>query len=450
LTFLGIVGVDDSGTTKEDALRDNESFYGGLDTTEYSVGINWLSTWSKQGYSNTSISHSSIKYNYDFYNTVTEKLARKGKDLENAFTLRNVNFYKFSNTHMLTFGIEVKHLITKYDYFLASYTDVLGNEFPDIQRKIEKSTNIYASFLNHTWNPFLNFTINTGIRVEHFSYNRDTYLSPRFSLSFNLSNRLSLNGAIGVFHQHLPLILLTKNKNFKKLKTPVAYHFVFGVHYLVTENTKLSLEIYDKEYNNFPLDPIQPSLFIFDEVFYGGYFSNHEKLVDSGRARSYGIEFMIQKKLARKIYGLISASYFRALYRDLNGIWRNRVYDNKYILNIEGGYKLNKYWEFSLKWNYAGGTPHTPFDIEKSHAINNGIFDWSRINAERLPPYHTLNIRMDKRFYFSSTNLIIYLSIWNLYNRRNIFSYYWNTIERKPAKVYGWGILPILGIEFEF
>ncbi|MFQ6083161.1 MAG: TonB-dependent receptor domain-containing protein [Candidatus Aminicenantia bacterium] len=450
LTILGVVGVDESGTDKEDALRDGESYYGGLNTTEYTIGVNWFAMWNSSGYSNTSISLCSTKYQDAFFHTVSEELAREGKNPEQVFTLRNINYYRFNETNKVSFGFEIKHLTTDYDYFLGEYTDFLGTMYPDIFKDIRVSADKYAVFANHTWNPFPKFALNTGMRIDYFTYNRNTRFSPRFSLSYKISNKTSLNAAVGVFSQHLPLILLLQNKSYKELKDPVAYHFVLGFRHFLSENTRLTIEVYDKEYDNFPLDPAQPSLFIFDEVFYGGFFNDHERLVDTGRARSYGIEFMIQKKLADKLYGVISGSYFRALYPGLDGVWRNRVYDNRYIFSVEGGYKLNKYWEFSLKWNYAAGAPYTPFDIEASRTINSGIFDWKRINGERLPAYHSLSIRFDKRFYFQSTNLIIYFSVWNVFNRKNVFSYYWNTIEKKPDKLLGLPLLPVLGVEFEF
>ncbi len=450
LTFLGVLGMDESGTEKEDALKDIESFYGSLDTTEYTLGVNWFAMWGANGYSNISISRYYTRFKDSFFHTVSEDLARQGKNTEQAFSLRNVNYYRFNENYKLSFGIEAKHLITDYDYFLAEYTGLLGKKVPDIVKKIRVSAVKYAAFANNNWNPLPQLVFNIGIRAEHFTYNRNTHFSPRFSFSYKISKRTSLDAAAGVFYQHLPLILLLQNENHKNLKDPVAYHFVLGLRYLLTENTRLTLEIYDKKYDHFPLDSSQPSLFIFDELFYGSFFTNHESLVDNGKARSYGIEFMIQKKLAKKLYGLISTSYSRARYRDLDGKWRNRVYDSRFILSMEGGYKLNKYWEFGLKLNYAGGVPYTPFDIEASRAVNSGIFDWTRINSECLPSYCTLNIRTDKRFYFGGSNLIIYFSLWNVFNRKNVFSYYWNTIERKAGRSSGWGLLPVLGVEFEF
>ena len=159
---------------------------------------------------------------------------------------------------------------------------------------------------------------------------------------------------------------------------------------------------------------------------------------------------MLQKKLAMDFYGLVAASFSRARYQDLYGDWYDRMYDNRFNFTLEGGYIPNDNWEFKLRWIYAGGAPYTPFDMEQSKMYNKGILDTDRINSERLPDYHSLNIRVDKRFYFSGSNLILYLSVWNVYGRENVASYVWNEVENEPDVQYQWSTLPVLGIEYEF
>ena len=55
-----------------------------------------------------------------------------------------------------------------------------------------------------------------------------------------------------------------------------------------------------------------------------------------------------------------------------------------------------------------------------------------------------------RRILFRGSNLTIYLSLWNVLNRRNVAAVYWNKLGRKPGEITGWGLLPVLGVEFEF
>lgn len=219
---------------------------------------------------------------------------------------------------------------------------------------------------------------------------------------------------------------------------------------MLEESTRLTLEFYNKSYHDFPVDPSQPNLFLFDQAAMENLFLPHQLLLSKGRANSKGVELTIQKKLAKDFYGLLSGSYSKATYEGYSGIKYDRIYDNQFNFAIEGGYKPNESWEFSLRWLYAGGAPYTPFNETASRAAYKGILDESKTNSSRLPDFHSLNIRADKRFHFQSSTLIVYLSVWNAYARENIAAYTWNEIDNKLDKEKMWGLLPIFGIEFEF
>jgi hypothetical protein len=44
----------------------------------------------------------------------------------------------------------------------------------------------------------------------------------------------------------------------------------------------------------------------------------------------------------------------------------------------------------------------------------------------------------------------IYASVWNAYNQKNIAEYFWNNEDQEVKEVYQWGLLPIVGVEWEF
>ena len=89
---------------------------------------------------------------------------------------------------------------------------------------------------------------------------------------------------------------------------------------------------------------------------------------------------------------------------------------------MTAGKRFGKNWEVGSRWRFLGGTPYTPYDLEESSLITNwdlrnaGILDYSQINAIRLDPFHQLDLRIDKKYYFKSWNLNWYVDIQNLYN----------------------------------
>jgi len=92
----------------------------------------------------------------------------------------------------------------------------------------------------------------------------------------------------------------------------------------------------------------------------------------------------------------------------------------------------------------------SPFTEDFDEATDISMIDKNNINSERMPDYHSLNIRFDKRFLFDNSNIILYLSIWNVYGRENISEFYWDEVNQKKEYSTGWGTLPIIGVEWEF
>ncbi len=448
ISFLGILGLDKFNTSAEESKEEGRSDYMQFKSSEYTVGINWLSLWSNRGYSETSLSLSRTKFTGKFFKTKKETLFFDNDSVDESLTLRNVNNYSFNYANKIQFGFDLKNIKTIYKYSIAADINPVGDYIPAISLDSDITAQKYSSFINYSLKLFSKLELNLGIRGDYFSYTDKIIVSPRFSFSFDLSNRTKLIGSTGIYYQNLPLILLYQDVKFKELESPKAIHFVLGLEQLLSKNTKLTIELFSKDYKNLPVNPLQPDLFMFDNL--RGGFTGHSELNDSGKARSYGVEFTIQKKLRNKLYGMISGSYSRSQYRDIDDRWKNRISDNRFIFSVEGGYKPNKKMEFSLRWIYAGGIPYTPFDINLSTIKNVGILDKTQINELRMPSYQSLNLRFDKRYYYKKANLTFFVSIWNAYNRKNIAEYYWDYTKNMPAKELQWSMLPVAGFELEF
>jgi hypothetical protein len=451
ITLLEIFSVDKINLDYENALEsDLTNVYGKTDGVTNIIGLNWQSIWDKNGYSNTSISHTYFGYRRDYSETFTKNHLFTNNSNENAIKLRNINYYKINDQSNFNFGLDADYNFSRFDVLYEEWQDHYGNPTPKLYVDKKLKTLKAGFFAMHNMKVNQRLNINYGGRIDYFEYNDNLNFSPRLTMSYKLDKRITVSASAGIFTQEIPVNFLVQNDEFKDLATPISNHFILGISRIIGESTRLSLEGYYKTYKNLPINPDQPNVFVFDQSMIDGLFLNHESLVDNGKAFSRGIELMIQKKLASDFYGLISASYSKTKYKDLNGNWHERIYDNEYNLTLEGGYIPNNEWEFKLRWIFAGGVPYTPFDNEKSSELNRGIWDLKNINGKRLPDYHSLNIRVDKRFYFSSSNLILYLSVWNAYGRDNISQYIWNEKDNKLDKQLQWSTLPVLGLEFEF
>jgi hypothetical protein len=451
ISIIDIGSIDLNHITRDQAKDLDFSVFGDQNSTMNVAGVNWMFLWGTSGYTTTSISHSYSDNLTDFNEGRNGAKLLNTKSIEQSINIRSVSRVRFDKTNSLEFGVEAKTIFDDYRNYFGAFTTATGDSTGSLQVNENIETMSAGAFANYMIRPLPELALSLGFRVDHFSYNRHTHFSPRISVTYALSEITSVNVSFGIFYQNLPMFLLSQSEHNKNLDDPSALHFVVGISHFLTEDTKLTVEAYRKEYSSLPLDPAQPGLFVLDEIMYRQpFFLKNNNLVAEGNAFSQGVEVLVQKKLAKNIYGMASAAYFSSRYEGIDGVWRDRVFNNRYLVSIEGGYKPNNEWEYSARWMYAGGQPYTPFDYDASRAANRAVFDGSRINAANLPDYHSLNIRADKRFHFESSNLVLYLSIWNAYNRRNIASYFWNEFTNEPAEQKQWSVMPILGIEYEF
>jgi hypothetical protein len=100
--------------------------------------------------------------------------------------------------------------------------------------------------------------------------------------------------------------------------------------------------------------------------------------------------------------------------------------------------------------SFLSGRPFTPYDQGVSTEQRHGMYDLTRVNAERAPDYGRFDIRADRTFNVGGQPLNLFFGVQNVTNRRNFASYGWN--RRSNTQQFGkqQGIFPILGVDWRF
>jgi len=254
-------------------------------------------------------------------------------------------------------------------------------------------------------------------------------LSPMFSLTYKINNRLTLNGNMARFHQ-LPAYTILGfrdnagelvNKN-NKLKYISADHFVVGAAYLTELNSRFSVETFFKKYHNYPFS-IKDSISLANLGSDFGVVGN-ESVTSSSEGRSYGVEFLYQQKLWKGFYGIVAYTYVRSEFIDRYGVYIPSSWDSRNIVSLTGGKRFKNGWELGMRWLFNGGSPYTPYDVETSSlkpvwdVTGQGLFDYSRLNTLREGANHQLNVRVDKKIFLDKFSMNFYLDIQNLYGHK--------------------------------
>jgi outer membrane receptor protein involved in Fe transport len=257
--------------------------------------------------------------------------------------------------------------------------------------------------------------------------------SPRFSLSYEFVPRWSFNFNTGRYYQLPPYTtlgfsnqqgeLLNKENGLKYIS---ADHVVAGFQYLPDEQSKVSLEGFFKNYNDYPFS-LDDSISIANKGADFGSFGDEEvKSVAEGRA--YGLELLFRHQDLFGLNVVLSYTYVRSEFREMNDqleVTDNFIptsWDNQHLLNLTATREFKNNWEVGLKWRFVGGAPYTPLDRQKSSIISawnargRGYPDYDRLNSRRLEPFHQLDLRIDKKYFFDTWSLMLYLDVQNVYN----------------------------------
>lgn len=267
-----------------------------------------------------------------------------------------------------------------------------------------------------------------GLRADGNSFTEDgnnllQQFSPRLSLSYALSERLSANFNTGIYYQ-LPAYTLLgyqQDGNFVNQANGIGYlrsnHVVGGLEWNTSTSAKITVEAYYKTYNDYPF-LLRDSVTLAN---LGGDFGvvGNEPAVPRSDGRSYGLEFLFQQRMFKGFYGIVSYTLGWSEFQDRNFDYLPSSWDARHIVNLAVGKRFGKNWEAGINWRFQDGLPATPFSDLSSLVLNwdrnsRGIPDYSRLNTLRNGAFSAVDIRVDKKWFFKKWSLNLYLDIENI------------------------------------
>lgn len=277
--------------------------------------------------------------------------------------------------------------------------------------------------------PDKSFTASMGVRTDGNNYSDKMkelwrQLSPRLSVSYRLIEGLTLSGHVGLYYQ-LPsyTALGFKGEEGEYVNRHLDYISVsqesLGLSWTPNENMELSVEGFYKLYGHMPFSLSDQIPLSCKGNDYGAI--GNEALSSEAKGRSYGVELMFKWLLTQKLNLSSSLTIFKSEFKDgEQGSYVPSAWDNRFILNMSGTYNFPKHWSLGAKVSCIGGSPYTPYDVEKSSLVEawnvqgRAYYDYSRYNQERLPVFGQLDVRVDKTFYLKKCMLGFYLDIQNI------------------------------------
>ncbi len=347
---------------------------------------------------------------------------------------------------------------------------------------------------------------NIGLRYSLYAVTDKTYhsIEPRASLRFLLTPKMALKLSYSRMSQGIHMLSSSNITMPSNLWVPVTKdvplmrgnQYAAGFTYEPFNGIEFSVEGYYKTIDNiiqyrngatYMAFVKKKSTFDSDSWFSSSLddsgtvyeitntTDDWQSLVVCGKGRSYGLEFMAQKKFG-KVSGWVSYTWSKSFRTfDLPGEEINGgeeffdPTDRRHNFNATMFYKFHKHWTLSASWTYQSGrrgnlpvtaittgNPMTNLDSGASYFKDVALtMTYKCPNSYKLPDIHHLDIGITyntkhRRHGESEVNL----SIYNLYNQKNVsyaFIGFNETPEGVMYKLKGVCIFPFMpSISYKF
>ncbi|MDX9925019.1 MAG: TonB-dependent receptor, partial [Ignavibacteriaceae bacterium] len=333
--------------------KDSEDLYEnsrilGSNQNQYLVGVSYRHIFDN-GFYNFSISRNFVDYDTrqrdTLLNPIFTNISREGEN-----EIKGDAVIKLNETSEINFGISGKLIKFSADILLPTFMTSFGETLQVNSLQSAEYFYKYGFYSQYSTTFFSRLMFTAGLRGDYFDrINSGFTLSPRGSLSYVLNEVSSVSFSTGLYHQSPSYLWLASFKQNENLKPVKVIQYVAGYERRLTSDLRLKLEAFYKDYSDYPASLLRPYLVLANTgVGFGGSDENFgslglEPLISAGKGFARGLEFSLQKKSSDTPgYGILSVTYNESFFKGLDGIERAGSFDQKWIINLSGGYSFNE------------------------------------------------------------------------------------------------------------
>ncbi|MEZ4426359.1 MAG: TonB family protein [Nannocystaceae bacterium] len=290
------------------------------------------------------------------------------------------------------------------------------------------------------------FTLFPGVRVHGYGIEVNRVaVDPRLRFLWQVADKTQIKGGFGQFTQGPEITQIARIWGNPDLWLERALHTSLGVAQQLPYGMNLEVTGFYKHV----WDRITASDTILRDPELGARLENW---ANQGIGHIFGAEILFRKDLTDRLFGWVSYTVSRSVERAKPGDpFLLFGFDQTHILTALAVYKLPRNWQIGARFRLVSGNPYT--------ARTAGVFNGEDgtylpldgpIRGERLPAFHQLDLRVDKRWVLRRVMMNLYLDVQNIYNHQNPeavnYSYDW----RDRQYTTGLPIIPSLGFRFSW
>ena len=174
---------------------------------------------------------------------------------------------------------------------------------------------------------------------------------------------------------------------------------------------------------------------------------------NGGRGSTVGAELLLRHEITEHFYGWVAYTLSRTVedLDDHGDRWWLTDYDQTHILTMVA--QTNLPWAFTLgaRFRVVTGSP-TNLPLGSVHDLDTTDYRGlgTTPQSSRLPAFHQLDLRIDRKFVFDTFSFTTYLDLLNVYNQENAEGFITDYRSREQEPIPSLPILPVVGLSGEF
>ncbi len=325
----------------------------------------------------------------------------------------------------------------------GSSLPIVGEEEVLFERTIP--VNFPAVYVEPEIRPHPKLLLTPGVRVDHFGQLGRTTVSPRLSTRWDLADRWSAKGGVGLFTQMFSNGSEDRRFGNPELKPEKAIQYSVGGEWRPLEYLELDVTTFYRD-----LFDLVDTTDVIVATPDGG--SRPLVFDNGGEGRAFGAEVLLRHYPQHRFFGWVA--YTLGWSQRLNrttGRYAPYDFDQRHIFTFVGGYNLPKGFDVSARFRVASGNPFTPIIGSALNAdTGNYAAIYGETHSERQATFHQLDVRLDKKFVFRNWLLSAFLDVSNAYNHVNAEGLRYNFDYTDVEPVRGLPIIPTIGVRGEF
>ncbi len=395
----------------------------------YNLWANWNHVVTTSYFVVTTLGYQTVDRSstFAFDASITEdNLDRRGGKI---LTAKQDHHLWLGARHTIESGFEFDQLLTTYRYreyrlnATESSEDIVAMDIIDMNKSIDGYKVSAYGQDRFRWSERFQSTV--GMRLSGQSYSHGVQWMPRVALQFDATERLRFTLAYGWYYQPDNLLRLRVYQNqFRPEAEPEkSVHYMSGFEYHWPAGATVSGDVYFKDYTRLRDD--------YDYDFFNRIegVGIVDKPFETRSGHSYGLDLSADVRWKDIHTASLLYSYAHHRIANYDGLSTIRDLGRIHSAGFTYEVRLPGYATGSLQWRIHSGDPFTPTFVQvlgdSSVGDSRVYYRTAKKNSATLASFHSMDLRLEKKWIWDETAISAFVSVINVYGRRNVRQYTW-------------------------